>query len=395
MGAITGAQIAHAAGQLAWKHRDKIAHYGGKAIRWERQNNLKRKQEAEHKYPMKHARGGHRDVVRNGSANHPDKALDSTHPVEETYYRHKESKAGKKKRRRIKKFVKKVQHALEIPQKHSIWCENTIVERAIAFQGANNQVDWQDATSSGLISELMLHPGSLNLNVNGFVTYPYQALKLMSADANLIATGGVGATAVLGNPIDSVKLKTTVSRMQINLKNVHATATVFVDIYTFIAAQDIINQAYATPIKAWQQVANNNAITATPANQEAAYVTANYTSAVSVNVKGTTPLDHPIYGEYWKQETKTTLEIGAGLRMTWAFPKARKGHFDTQMSFGKYAIKGHTQAAIMVFRVNHGEVLNNVAIINYEVNKQYHYKVLGSDKTPIGNLTSSATYIAA
>lgn len=345
--------------------------------------------------PMKRHHGHNRDTVHNNSLNHPDKVLDTTHPAEETFYKQRLSKATRRRQKKIKRFVKKVQRAVERPQRHSLWVENTITnDRVVSFSGTTGAIDHQDQSSTGLLSELMLHPASLNINVNGFVTYPYAAITLAATDPNIIATGGVGSTEIVVNPIDVIKVKTTVARMQLNLKNVHATATIFVDIYTFIAKQDSVNNAWATPVKAWNQ-ASTLATTALPRPSELDFASANYTGFADETTKGSTPLDFPVFGEYWKQETKTTLEMGPGIMMTWNFPKARKGTFDTQMCFNKYTIKGHTQAAMINVRVNHTSITNGAALLNYEVNKQYHYKMCGSDKTPFGNLTAADTYIAA
>jgi len=312
----------------------------------------------------------HREDLARDDANHPDNIVSSANPI-----RRISTASGKitKKKIRAKKFANKVQKALQSAAPINVWHQygddgsanwHDQIINAVTPSGRNQFI-------SGSKSMYVMNPGDQWLSTTSSQRlYPWGPLYLTQA--------AIGDTAVtLTRNVEADTLITTHARGDYSLYN-NSTIPLCVDIYTFIAAVDIADSAYKDPITTM------NTLLASP-NWVKAYGTALYTNTFGMTTKGITPLDVPELGKYWKQQTKTRVNISSGAQDYFTFPQLRKCHFTEPGMNNMYAIKGKTQAMFIVCNSANASTLLTVAnVLDVVGTQDYHYKFKNGGSVPGG-----------
>lgn len=316
-------------------------------------------------------------IARNSANNddNRDEIIDPNHPVEKISNKKTLTKAKKTRFKKQKKFEKKVKEALSTLAPPSTFHETGNIVNLTNTGGAF-VLRWQETEGGGgNNSSMIMHPGGLLGNASASVkTYPYAVADLLRTDANVLATPAVPAYR---GAAGKQQFRTTAARMTIDFKS--ANRVLICDIYTFVANMDIIDVNFATPSVAWTSCQTASA------NGSARYFNANYSSGGSKNTRGETPLDQPNFGKYWKQETKTRFQMAANSNYQWVMPNVRTVTNDFETYDKVYAVKGKTQAVLMVY---YTPITNDLGLGEFlmymEINKTYHYKIIGDGDGPLG-----------
>lgn len=304
------------------------------------------------------------NVVRN-TADHPGHLVEPLHPVENIYQHKKITKTKKRKYKKQRKFQRRVITAVTKSVPSSLWIERPSATADVVQFGMGataSDVSWQAVNRlTSTISSYHLHPGALSSNNDAKIVYPWGPLDLISVDANIVKTAGAAYTPAF----DNIKIKTTHASYTMNFV-APSSETVIFDIYTCVAAQDIITSTYANPAECWYTLTANLKT----------WAAGGYSTACTPNTKGNTPFSCPEWGRYWTVQSVTRCELAGGGKMTWKMPNARKPTFTFGDIKNKYAVKGKTQSVMIVAWPINTSLAANAVLLDYEVVKEYRYKRL-------------------
>lgn len=335
---------------------------------------------------LNHVTGG--GTTDNADSN--DGIINPVAPLETQRSKTTLSKRQKKTYKKKKNFAKKVHNALAGKRPINIWLEQltTGSRQHILYGSATlNDITWQDVYpyTGSYHGWSMMHPGYLTTGYSGgFSLYPAAALYAMGTDPDKVRT----ATGLHTGNLDAKKIKTTHCRMTVNIKNVNTTLPLFVDIYYFVAAEDILDIVYAGPGHAWNGC---NSVAGTVASM--AWDLAPYNAPVTSNRKGAQPLDAPEFGKHWKQEGKVRMEIQPLQIVEWKHPSLRRVSATQSEFAGKYAVKHKTQAVMFVVQNYNNPINVGETLIDIEVHKQYHWEMDTGELGAAGVLAPILTHV--
>lgn len=147
-----------------------------------------------------------------------------------------------------------------------------------------------------------------------------------------------------------------------------APTTLIIDLYQFVAVQDITDPALGNPVAAMVYLGNN--------------YEANGGSAISVNRQGVTPWDFPGLAKYWKVVKKQRVMIpkspSDALYSLRQFDMGnRKGWYNQAKFQGKQAVKGRTMYwALCVNPIPNDEygTTTNLPLFKFNIQKMIHFK---------------------
>jgi len=299
-------------------------------------------------------------VPRSVRVTDPLHAVDVVNNVETLYA--KKSKISKSKIKQ-RKFARKITKALEVDIPFHSWSQYSNSSATTGYDQLVSAIAANDSTQffTGDFEQYIIHGGmNWTMRTGGALApYPAGALFLMAGDATL----GTGAPFQV--PDDSIGLKTTHVRATIKLKNNTTVPTGYwVNVYTFVAAQDITDVNYKTPAAA---------ITTCLALNANVFGTVGYGTRMSQSICGFSPLDSQGLGKYWKQESKTRLYLPSNGEMELDWPKLRKPHFKLRTDI-QWAYKGKTQGMYITVDGFMGTVAITNNVLKVEIDKTYHYK---------------------
>lgn len=324
--------------------------------------------------------------VLGGGTHHTDnhdQTVDPSHPVEHISDKKTLTKAKKKNYKKKKRFEAKVKDALSTRAPPSLWHEPCNIIAILNTGGANvlrYQEVWDDDAGGSMT---MIHPGGLNNTASGAIlTYPWKVQDLIQSDANAHSVG----TALNRGDGHKRTVRTTSCKVTCDLKTINR--VMVTDIYTFVANQTITDVLYSCPRRAWLNLGGVSA------QGSARFADANYSSGGSQNTRGRTPLDSPEFGKFWKLESKTRFQMQANTNYQWTMPNVRTVTSNQQEFDDVYAVKGKTQAVMVVcYAPVTTDLFANEALLYVELNKKYQYKMVGSGEGPLDTTNAVATTI--
>lgn len=306
------------------------------------------------------------------NADADDGIINPVAPVETTRTRSTLTKRQKKSYKKKKNFAKKVQNALAGKKPINIWNEQLAFANTqvmIYTGGLANDTNHQNVHpyTGSFHGWSMMHPGNLTTGyTGGYALYPHAALLRLTGDADTVQTTSGGHR---GNH-DAKKIRTTHCRMSATIKNISESNALFVDIYMFVAAEDIVNVNMRSPGEAWV-----TCVSTAGAGTSMVWDLPPYNAAINVFSRGVQPLDAPEFGKHWKQEGKIRMEIQPEQIIEWKHPSLRRVSATHSEFANKYAVKHKTQAIMFVVQSTNQNIGLLQNLINIEVNKQYHWEM--------------------
>jgi len=277
----------------------------------------------------------------------------STLAANVTTTRGKRRRFGKKGRyfkRRQKRFRKKVWKVIRGKNYHSWLSYNSSPPAVINVTTINN--GFNASTTENLDNGFQYIMGASKQY--GLLTGPAwnsgTGLELIFAEHDEftqdingvpITQPAISGTSTLNYFVNSETLKLTFENTSSPNALVWAANDLSIDIYEFVAVQDINQQAYRTPVEAWNILADNT-------------VSTNGSDAQNMSIqKGATPLSQHSLGKWWRLVGKTRVNIpynsdsGVTPHQTLTY-KVKNKFITTSKWEGLYAKKGVTRHLLII-----------------------------------------------
>jgi len=221
----------------------------------------------------------------------------------------KQTKSGRKRVLRKKKFVANVKKAISTGQPLIHYNENSSVVVTVnnPFGSAWNTNPYQVWYAGGVSGgasfsnpKFTLFGGSVStagavqtLDVSGYVQ---ATAKLMQNRYN--------GTDVAPPTVDTIDIYVKYCKLEIAVQNT-TSSTITVDLYEFVAAKDIgKGELKITPYDCMTQIKSETTLNT------------GYTAVVDQEQYGATPFDFANFGQIWTIKNKTTILLGAGQSTT-------------------------------------------------------------------------------
>lgn len=254
------------------------------------------------------------------------------------------------KRKKEERLRKKIQGALEPKLTQHTYNEVALYTDQVVTTFAGSVSE--QYVSSNNDTYYGLNMG--NLTANG-VTYIKNNLHNLTANTN-VAAGAQPATNIVNRDIRILS-----SQIQLSLLNPTSVAILY-DVYTFVATQDISDNAYSTPVSAW---ANLMALNKT--------LTVSGGTAPTPYANGIIPYDAPGFAKYWKVLEKQRVYLGGGQTSEF-ITKGSKYTLKGGDTLNKYALKGISKYMLVVAAIGNNSQLP-VASIVASIVTQRKYRV--------------------
>lgn len=272
--------------------------------------------------------------------------------VARVFRKKKRSKASIRK----EKFRKRVVAATTSDQPFSSYMETQLIPITANYVPAIGATNFQLVLGNDQLATI--NYGDLtnaNRDLPRMFTYWANPAGMPAAGA------GTGAPSV--SNLNTQDLNITHQRMQMSLLNLTNIVLNF-DIYQFVAAIDIEQLNYSTPAAAWTQclLDTYEARAATRPGQ---------------TFNGSTPLDVPGFGKYWRLLKKDRVSLGGGQQCETLMTGLHRRKINAIQVLSKYALKGVTQNFMIVGGIGNNVLLPPGNAFSAVFTKVTHFKTNG------------------